>query len=307
MDSICSCINNSNEESCLNTLEKLKSITNASIKTNFLYIMIQTPSFHDKIKEFYIKKLDLKCNTSDFSDFFFKKYDKLKDDQKSLIFNDFVDSFKQDLVKCLFDMISYSKKNGHFIACVNRLAGDYLLSLDPVHSLRKIAFHFKNALDLEPTRPKLWRKWAYVNSALFSESKVAHKSRSTISSNEAMINQQNQDRYANNSIRAFLKLTELVPNDSLEFASQILSILSASSELVTSQFINLNLLPSAVINVLPLITSKLDHPDKNVNLIIERLLISSSMRYFKRFILHLICTFYQMMKNQSLHNQLLIK
>lgn len=277
LDAVCSCIYSPTEEVCFETLKRICSITNAEIKTSHLYSMIQTSSFSNKLKEFYIKKFDLNCDLENFSDFFFQKFDKFTNEQKNFTFNEFVATFPNEACKSTVEVAISHRKDSHFIACANRLAGDYLLSLDPVHSLRKIAQFYKIALDIEPTRPKLWRKWAYVNSSLFTESKLAVKSKSA--KNETTV--QNQDIYANNAISAFLKLTELVPKDSLEFASQILSILSSSSEHVTSQFINLNLLPSAVIKVLPLITSKLDHPDKNVNSIIERLLTTSSMYYFQ--------------------------
>ncbi|OHT13142.1 hypothetical protein TRFO_16801 [Tritrichomonas foetus] len=254
--SICSSFSSQDHEN-VDMLQNFLKISNTQIITACLYKCSKTISFNRKLQTTILQKLNVKTVKE-----FWNKLEDLKDEERRKFFEELVDENEEQLALCLKNIISCDRKDSHFVACANRLAGDYLLILDPINSLQKASLHFKNALDLEPNRAKLWRRWAYANSALFSENKTSNE-------------------YANNSIKAFLKLSELMPNDSLEFASQILYILSASSEKVTSEFTDLTLSPSTVIQVLPLITSKLDHPDNNVNVIIENLLTSSGMIYFQ--------------------------
>ena len=247
-------------------------IKNPLILSNCIYKYCTTSSFNKDL-QFFLKQETGINNFSINQSEFWEKYDMISNEKKISIYEKIAEKFNKGISSCIDDVINSEIKNIHFISSACRLTGDYLLVLHPhdKESLKKSASLFKYALDLEPNRPKLWRRWAYANSSLFS---AYHD---TVYKN----NDTNVDDYSMNAINGFLKLIDFFSEDSLEFASQIFYILSLSSPNVTSIFKNIKLPPTTVIQILPLITAKLDHPDKNLNSLIENLLTETGISNFQ--------------------------
>lgn len=299
LDLFASIFHDNSIANAMNVLLEFKKITNLTIRRFTFYMLTFSKTFASRLKTFCYDQVGISDYSQDFNVVFRNTFDSLSNSQQINIMNSLYEKFTQQTAKCLIDAIKDYQLDSHYVASTYFRAADYHTTIDPIKSLPIVSDYVKNALDIEPNKLKLWRKWAYVNSYLFSESKQGnilvqiprsrknrHRS-SSLTDCETNSKSKNinpvltQDAYANNAIASFLKLTEFVPDESLEFASQILALLSASSEKVTIQFINLTLPPSTVIQVLPLITSKLDNPDKNVNLILTRLLTNSGIIYFQ--------------------------
>lgn len=233
---------------------------------SILYSFQKTSEFTSEMQSYLIEHTH--------SENIWESYSLLSITEKADLYNNFINEFKHKSAACMQEIIFKVAENNHFVSTINRLAGNYLLAYRPFtyESALTASQYFKVSVEFEPEKIKMWRNWAFINLRLFNLVKTQDNSSEKL------------DLYSKSAIEAFLKLCMHVPiNDTLEYSSQLMSLVNASSDEITKKFLSdITSLPSAVIiTILPLVTSKIDIPDLTKRSMIFTILINAGMNYFQ--------------------------
>ncbi|OHT10910.1 hypothetical protein TRFO_19582 [Tritrichomonas foetus] len=278
------------KQDALETCQKISLGINSTKESDFVSIAKNLPkyfasNFLAKIVRTNSFSLDMKNSLSqsvhkNSIEEFWSYFKNLTSKEQNDIYMNFANDHLTETARCLREVFLNDSKNNHFVASINRLAGNYLKSLNPdnIESLDQAARYYKVSLDTEPENLKIWRCWGIINAKLYTKYSPLKTDNENDKPRNEIIN-----KYSKRAMKSFLKLCRLQQNESLEYASQLFSILSTCDVKISQYFASdiIDLPPLIIIKVLPILTSKIDHPNPFVRNIISNILTNAGIHYFQ--------------------------